>query len=215
MYSSLLGIHSCVQLKSINCVRETKVLQAMQNDETEQHGAFYLFSMCATPTQTTHSHPRPAVPLPLGISFVWQTWKQTQLISYQSNFSAYASNLHAINLCDKVKCRTVDTGWLKGGSMGRTAEVFLVPPLLFCIVRLTVVKWFATWLICSVSFHSPLSLHLVRSFFLHIFQIVGKYDLYALAKFVSVHEHAERSFILMPEARLIVAPIYKSGQTWG
>lgn len=59
----------------------------------------------------------PCAPSPRGISFVWQTWNQTQLISYQSNFSAYASNLHAINLCDKVKCRTVDTGWFKGGSV--------------------------------------------------------------------------------------------------
>lgn len=68
MYSSLLGIHSCVQLKSINCVRETKVLQAMQNDETEQHGACYLFSMCATPTQTTHSYPHsPPPPFPWGL----------------------------------------------------------------------------------------------------------------------------------------------------
>lgn len=154
MYSSLLGIHSCVQLKSINCVRETKVLQAMQNDETEQHGAFYLFSMCATPTQTTHSHPRPAVPLPLGISFVWQTWKQTQLISYQSNFSAYASNLHAINLCDKVKCRTVDTGWFKGGSMGRTAEVFPCssPAVLHCSVDSCKVICDVVDLLCLISF---------------------------------------------------------------
>lgn len=119
------------------CVRETKVLQAMQNDETVQHEATHT-CFVPRPIESIQSNPQPT---PLGISFVWQTWKQTQLISYQSNFSAYASNLHVINLCDKVKCRTVDTGCF-GGVVREDLHFFL-----FCIVRLTVVKWFATWLL--------------------------------------------------------------------
>lgn len=112
-------------------------------------GPFYLFSMVCVPrppgTRTV------CAPAPRGISFVWQTWKQTQLISYQSNFSAYASNLHAINLCDKVKCRTVDTGWFKGGS---ECEVFLLvafPAVLHCSLDSCKVICDVVDLLCLIS----------------------------------------------------------------
>lgn len=157
------------------CVRETKVLQAMQNDETVQHEATHT-CFVPRPIESIQSNPQPT---PLGISFVWQTWKQTQLISYQSNFSAYASNLHVINLCDKVKCRTVDTGCF-GGVVREGFHFFSV---LHCSLD-------SCKVICDVV---ALSLYPYR--YLHICQIVGKYDLYALAKFVSVHGQAEIIYI--------------------
>lgn len=73
-------------------------------------------------------------------------------------------------------------------SSERTAEVFLLvafPAVLHCKVIGDVVD-----LLCLIS----LSISFCLLFF-HIFQIVGKYDLYALAKFVSVHEHAEIIYI--------------------
>lgn len=152
-------------------------------------GPFYLFSMVCVPrppgTRTA------CAPAPRGISFVWQTWKQTQLISYQSNFSAYASNLHAINLCDKVKCRTVDTGVVQGWFGVRGAlQRFAFPAVLHCSLDSCKVICDVVDLLCLIS----LSISFCLLFF-HIIQIVGKYDLYALAKFVSVHEHAEIIYI--------------------
>lgn len=76
---------------------------------------------------------------------------------------------------------------------GRTAEVFLLaafPAVLHCSLDSCKVICDVVDLLCLIS----LSISFCLLFF-HIFQIVGKYDLYALAKFVSVHEHAEIIYI--------------------
>lgn len=78
-------------------------------------------------------------------------------------------------------------------SSRRTAEVFLLvafPAVLHCSLDSCKVICDVVDLLCPIS----LSISFCPLFF-HIFQIVGKYDLYALAKFASVHEHAEIIYI--------------------
>lgn len=69
---------------------------------------------------------------------------------------------------------------------------FLVafPAVLHCSLDSCKVICDVVDLLCLI----PVSISFCLLFF-HIFQIVGKYDLYALAKFASVHEHAEIIYI--------------------